>query len=504
MTSDDSEFGELADLDTEAMHAVGKAANGTSFLVAKSAAPDGAGGLLDPELVRDLVAKADATEAAAAESVTVTGSPGAIARMIHAGAVRKSEPLDPELDKVVKAADDEYVAFVKAKYTAEQKRKLASQGHAMRNSDGEPDYPIDDAEDLGNAIRAVGRGGADHDKIRRYVMRRARELGQADRIPENWAADGSLKKPAAVAKADLLGGTGAAPDPGSPAWETQDAGTADGLVASILALRPRIEAFAAREGAEVGAGEMSDLGDVCDLQTAKDLLMQAAKLIGGVAVAEHAEAGTPVTKAQPAPTPAAAAAPAPKENAVSETQTASPAGTDTVAKADGALTDAQLAEIGRAFLVKKAAKAGKKKASGGAMAPAENARVIPGTDTVQAPAQGPDEVAKAQASQLVAALGEVMAPVVKQLGELATQVGAQQERVEKAMARPDDRNSPKLNGATGQMQVADRNHADSPVNSTEFQAVLKSVREIADPEAREVAQRAVGLAAIKGRFGHAG
>jgi HK97 family phage prohead protease len=47
--------------------------------------------------------------------------------------------------------------------------------------------------DLGKAIQAVGRGGASHDAIRRHIIKRARALGMSDRIPDNWAADGSLK-----------------------------------------------------------------------------------------------------------------------------------------------------------------------------------------------------------------------------------------------------------------------------------------------------------------------
>src|SRR5258708_2772693 len=84
-------------------------------------------------------------------------------------------------------------------------------GHAMKNPGGAPSYPIGDEEDLDNAIHAVGRGGADHDAIRQHVIAGAKRLGQSDKIPENWGADGSLKK----AVDDEA--------PGSPAWEAQDA-----------------------------------------------------------------------------------------------------------------------------------------------------------------------------------------------------------------------------------------------------------------------------------------
>lgn len=488
----DDDFTELVDPNITRVDVVDKAANGTTILIAKR--EDGApAGLFDPEFVRDLVTKSDGEAQPAAESVTVTGSPAAIARMMKQAAERAS---------VRKSEREQYVEFVKAKYSAEDKRKLAAQGHAMRGPGGEPDYPIDDQEDLGKAILAVGRGGADHDKIRAYVIRRAREMGHSDMIPDNWASDGSLKQP--VAKADD------ATDPGSQAWEAQDADSADGIVQAILALRPRLQAFAAREGAEVAAGEMGDLCDVFDLQAARDCLMQAAKLVGGVAVAERAESGA-LAKAS-ATTPAAHAAPNPQESTVTNTDTTgvregeqaattTAEAAATVAKGAFGLSEAELAALGRQFLLKKAAKAAAKQTPVAGAAP-EDARVIPGTETVQAPAQVPDDnIAKAMATQFATALGEAMAPVVKQVENLTTLVGSQSERVEKALAQPDDRRSPLLNGATGEPMLADRG-ANNPANSPAFQEIRKALDALPDGPAKEEAQRKVALAAIKARFGN--
>lgn len=487
----DDDFTELVDPNITRVDIVDRAANGTTILIAKREDSE-QGGLFDPEFVRDLVTKSDGEAQPAEESVTVTGSPAAIARMMKQAAERAS---------VRKSEREQYVEFVKAKYSAEDKRKLAAQGHAMHGPGGEPDYPIDDKEDLAKAINAVGRGGADHDKIRAYIIRRAREMGHADMIPDNWASDGSLKQP--VSKADAM------TDPGSPAWETQDADTADGIVQAILALRPRLQAFAAREGAEVAAGEMGDLGDVFDLQAARDCLMQAAKLVGGVAVAERAESGA-LAKAS-ATTPAAHAAPNPQESTVTNTdntgvregEQAATTGTEqaAVAKSAFGLTEAELAEIGRRALIKKAAKAAAKQTSGATAAP-EDVRVIPGTETVQAPAQVPDDnIAKAMATQFATALGEAMAPVVKQVENLTTLVGSQSERVEKALAQPDDRRSPLLNGANGEPMLADRG-ANSPANSPAFQEIRKALDALPDGPAKEEAQRKVALAAIKARFGN--
>lgn len=75
------------------------------------------------------------------------------------------------------------------KYNTDDRKRMAGNGQAM--PDGS--YPIADAEDLDSAIRAVGRGGADHDAIRRHIIKRAAALGLSSRIPDNWNPDGSLK-----------------------------------------------------------------------------------------------------------------------------------------------------------------------------------------------------------------------------------------------------------------------------------------------------------------------
>ncbi len=87
---------------------------------------------------------------------------------------------------------------IAAKYSAEQLRTMLKSGEAMANANGDPSYPIADEEDLGRAIRRVGSGGAEHDAIRRHIMKRARALNLADRVPDTWNPDGSLKEAAGV------------------------------------------------------------------------------------------------------------------------------------------------------------------------------------------------------------------------------------------------------------------------------------------------------------------
>lgn len=80
------------------------------------------------------------------------------------------------------------------KYNDKEKKASLAKGHALANANGDPSYPIEDAEDLDHAIQAVGRGGSDHDAIRKHIMDQAKRLGLSSKIPDNWNADGSMKQ----------------------------------------------------------------------------------------------------------------------------------------------------------------------------------------------------------------------------------------------------------------------------------------------------------------------
>lgn len=74
-----------------------------------------------------------------------------------------------------------FEAISKRQFNTAQRERMASSGQAM--PDGS--YPIANRTDLMNAIRSWGRGGADP-KVKEHIKRRARALGAADMIPENW------------------------------------------------------------------------------------------------------------------------------------------------------------------------------------------------------------------------------------------------------------------------------------------------------------------------------
>lgn len=75
-------------------------------------------------------------------------------------------------------------------YDAETRREFAKKGWAM--PDGS--YPIADGGDLADAIHALGRGKNNpHGSIKAHIIKRAKALGLADKLPPDWA--GSTKEP---------------------------------------------------------------------------------------------------------------------------------------------------------------------------------------------------------------------------------------------------------------------------------------------------------------------
>ncbi len=64
---------------------------------------------------------------------------------------------------------------------AEARRKLAEKGHAL--PDGS--FPIRNKKDLQDAIQSYGRA-KDKAKVKRWIRKRAKELGAEDEIPDTW------------------------------------------------------------------------------------------------------------------------------------------------------------------------------------------------------------------------------------------------------------------------------------------------------------------------------
>lgn len=229
--------------------------------------------------------------------------------------------------KAEKTQDPE--AIWKVKYTAEEQRTMLANGQAFKAPDGSPSYPIGDKADLDSAIHAVGRGGADHDAIRKYIIGRAKALGASSDIPDNWAADGSLKEttvsktletapavdpeapaqdPAPVIKDDGTDATGndldvtevladpddSAPgdpnDPGSPAWESIDAATARKWTSILARARTALGVMADRETLEAASADPDDIDNAMDLADAGCAIDYAISVLAPFAVDEQSEA----------------------------------------------------------------------------------------------------------------------------------------------------------------------------------------------------------------------
>jgi hypothetical protein len=78
-------------------------------------------------------------------------------------------------------------------------KQLVQQGKALPPQPGSSStgrFNIENADDVANAILAVGRVRPNTDaqraKVRRFIMMRAKVLGLSSSIPDTWNADGSL------------------------------------------------------------------------------------------------------------------------------------------------------------------------------------------------------------------------------------------------------------------------------------------------------------------------
>ena len=102
---------------------------------------------------------------------------------------------DTDHDYVMPDGSPGPMAAAAARFLNADKYKQADRDQMAKSGQAMPDgsYPVADEEDLDNAIRAVGRGGADHDDIRKHIIKRAAAIGQESKIPDDWNADGSLK-----------------------------------------------------------------------------------------------------------------------------------------------------------------------------------------------------------------------------------------------------------------------------------------------------------------------
>ncbi|MFF0409064.1 hypothetical protein ACFYUY_01340 [Kitasatospora sp. NPDC004745] len=128
------------------------------------------------------------------DSVDFTATPGVLgARIASATYAAQGTSESADRTAISESAEVTVEAVTEAATPGTRRRRqLAAQGKAM--PDGS--YPIRNKADLRKAIRAVGRGGADRDAIRRHILKRATALGLAALIPTTWKDDGAMTEAA--------------------------------------------------------------------------------------------------------------------------------------------------------------------------------------------------------------------------------------------------------------------------------------------------------------------
>lgn len=351
------EITELVDTEAERVDAVEKPANGIPFLLLKAQAGEATeaeAGLIAAERQRarfDAILKKNSPGQLETERIADAGGKDGDAGMVEvendeanriiASVCKEAEAVVGQahelLDLLWEKDQAEYQDFEKGKYSAEDKRKLLSQGKAISNENGDPSYPIADDEDLHNAIRAVGRGGGSHDRIRRYIIKRAKALGHSDWIPDGWSSGGSVSKatapymtlpggtledqlevdgapyagPGTSAGVDGAGVPAPTPDqnlaqaaapapmdeggesdttPGSSVWEAEDAQRLIAAGQCLSQLCNDLCVSMGREQQEVDAGQADDVADVAALNDAIAAVEYACNIVARLAFREETAA----------------------------------------------------------------------------------------------------------------------------------------------------------------------------------------------------------------------
>jgi hypothetical protein len=160
-----------------------------------------------------------------------------------------------------------------ADISTDERKRLAKSGDAL--PDGS--YPIRNVADLHNAVSAYGRANPeDRAKVRAHIMKRARELGAAEVIPENWRqANGDTLTAAGGKKSDCgpgqhQMGDGSCMDDDGSATDGYAVGDGDEPWSGVLTV----------EGVESGDGRLFGLGSLDWEQPPQPLMYQPAN-VGG-------------------------------------------------------------------------------------------------------------------------------------------------------------------------------------------------------------------------------
>lgn len=118
-------------------------------------------------------------------------NPGAQAVLFKHDTVTDSPIVKLAKRRRAEAAGDYSDEYEIAKASQSPLVRLAADKRRRARGKAMPDgtFPIEDAADLGQAIRAIGRA-KDGDKAKAHIIRRARALGLTDLLPYGWVSKG--------------------------------------------------------------------------------------------------------------------------------------------------------------------------------------------------------------------------------------------------------------------------------------------------------------------------
>ena len=313
---DDDEFTELVDADIPRVDLVDKAANGLRFIIAKQA--DGSAGLMDPALVRELIGKSEPAPEPEKETVTMTGSPGALMKLIHEAAVRKSAgpgehatvSVDLRGSQVMSEEDVDRLAegvggqMSKAELSTKKINDLPDSAFAYVEAGGKKDdegkttprslrhFPIHDAAHVRNALSRAPQspfGDKAMPKIRAAAKKFGIEVSKMVGGEPDEGVDG-MDPTVVLAAPEEDDAPGDPNDPGSPAWEAIDAATARKWTSILSRAKNALGVLADREALEAATADPSDAENAMDLDDAACAIDYAISVLAPFAVDEQAEA----------------------------------------------------------------------------------------------------------------------------------------------------------------------------------------------------------------------
>ena len=181
----------------------------------------------------------------------------------------------------------------------------AERDQAVKDGNAMPDgsYPTRNCDEVQTAIKAVGRGGADHDKIRRHIIAQIAKHNCGDITPDTWNPDGSLKtaaanvtgladNPDAETVSDAGPSDASAPTPPKSDAPTVGASPSDSDVAKAIAdFETAYEAVVSAQAKDPDVTDPDDIAITTKLSALKPLI-DDLKAAQDTDMAKPAEAAT--------------------------------------------------------------------------------------------------------------------------------------------------------------------------------------------------------------------